>query len=186
MLVSIGATFWFFRSFVHGLRFWRRAALLPSRTFCAFHTIAENTQARRKRSPPLRRVRGQGRRQQAGSSKNRLPKACTDTPGITDTGGNAALRGICQNAPRVYPNDLLLTINLIESVVLGVQVLPVTPSEIAASFAKILRWLALPYSSYCQRLAALSFGKVEPLYIGRLKYRWPEPRVFRASPALLP
>ena len=32
----------------------------------------------------------------------------------------------------------------------------------------------------CQRLAALSFGKVEPLYFGYLKYRCPEPRVFRA------
>ena len=110
---------------------------------------------------PYAGVRGQGRRQRAGSSKNRLPKACADTPDITDTGGNAALRGICQNAPRVYPNDLLLTINLIESVVLGVQVLPVTPAEIASSFAKIRRWLALPYSSYCQRFAALSCGNVE-------------------------
>ena len=53
---------------------------------------------------------------------------------------------------------------------------------IAASFTKILRWLALPYYSYCQRLAALSFGKVEPLYFGCLKYGCPEPRVFRASP----
>ena len=40
--------------------------------------------------------------------------------------------------------------------------LPRVP-EIAASFAKIRRWLALPYYAYCQRLAALSFGKAEPL-----------------------
>ena len=44
---------------------------------------------------------------------------------------------------------------------------------IAASFAKILRWLALP------------FGKVEPLYFGLLKYGCPEPRVFRASQSTL-
>ena len=56
---------------------------------------------------------------------------------------------------------------------------------IAASFAKILRWLALPYCLYCQRLAALSFGKVKPLCFGRLKYGCPEPRVFRASPGTL-
>ena len=56
------------------------------------------------------------------------------------------------------------------------------PFVIATSFAKILRWLALPYYSYCQRLAALSFGKVEPLYFGGLKYGCLGPRVFRASP----